>query len=608
MRVPRRLAGVGASDLPDAAAFDAYIGPAREITLDPVRKLLRVHDGVTPGGVNPEIIDNGVPTRAALAMLDTAKTTSVSLSEAGREGFFTWRLGDFSEHIAVDTAQGIYIKADDISADLGAWVRVFDGPIWANWFGFLPSAEPYVNAAAMNAALSMIVLLDTRLMIGAGEHKLNAKITKDFADNAVSICGLGENVTILEWINADGGFDFTITNIPGMVQQTRVFEFRHMSLHTAAAGGGTAFKGTVSPILASCVSKMFDIQSVSVRGSDVASDYWTNGIHLVDVWNSHVTRCTVKGLDDATSPFDALTGIRIDRGNDCHVLCNHIYHVMNGIYLFTTVPSYGDGTMIGNNRIVGVDYGIYLDSTVIHAPMGINDNHINAYIAGIVCNNVCYAPISKNLIFKTHVSNTDQWCGIKMTGANSNFNAITDNQVATPGSPGGLTNYGIYLDSADGNLVSGNQFHDTTGTFVCIILTNTARHNQITENKGSDTVTLPVVALSGTQGAPNFIKYNNPSQFQSFASGDSSPSVGNLFDGWGKTNNNTATSIVTLDDLEIGQVVTIQIDDNMTSWIHNNTALFLKGAANIAAPTGAGGWISFTKRNDGRVQELFRSF
>lgn len=49
-RIARRIAGIGASDLPDAAAFDAYVGPAREITVDYQRAIIALHDGFTPGG------------------------------------------------------------------------------------------------------------------------------------------------------------------------------------------------------------------------------------------------------------------------------------------------------------------------------------------------------------------------------------------------------------------------------------------------------------------------------------------------------------------------------------------------------------------------------
>ncbi len=49
-RIPRRLAGIGAEDLSDANKFDAYVGPAREVTVDPSRGILALHDGATAGG------------------------------------------------------------------------------------------------------------------------------------------------------------------------------------------------------------------------------------------------------------------------------------------------------------------------------------------------------------------------------------------------------------------------------------------------------------------------------------------------------------------------------------------------------------------------------
>lgn len=49
-RVPRLLAGIGAPDIANAAAFDAYVGPSRELVVDPDRGVIRLHDGVTVGG------------------------------------------------------------------------------------------------------------------------------------------------------------------------------------------------------------------------------------------------------------------------------------------------------------------------------------------------------------------------------------------------------------------------------------------------------------------------------------------------------------------------------------------------------------------------------
>lgn len=63
-REPRRLsglneAGVGPADFPNAAAFDAYVGPARELTVDAQRGILALHDNTTPGGIQFTIEDEG---------------------------------------------------------------------------------------------------------------------------------------------------------------------------------------------------------------------------------------------------------------------------------------------------------------------------------------------------------------------------------------------------------------------------------------------------------------------------------------------------------------------------------------------------------------------
>jgi hypothetical protein len=49
-RQPRRLARVGATDIPNAAAFDTYVGPSGELVADHARGILALQDGATPGG------------------------------------------------------------------------------------------------------------------------------------------------------------------------------------------------------------------------------------------------------------------------------------------------------------------------------------------------------------------------------------------------------------------------------------------------------------------------------------------------------------------------------------------------------------------------------
>jgi hypothetical protein len=76
-----------------------------------------------------------VATRTALKALDTTKDIVVFLSEAGREGEFVWRTGDFSAQVTADTSEAIYVKATAIASTAGAWVRAKGQPIDLKWCG-----------------------------------------------------------------------------------------------------------------------------------------------------------------------------------------------------------------------------------------------------------------------------------------------------------------------------------------------------------------------------------------------------------------------------------------------------------------------------------------
>lgn len=111
-----------------------------------------------------------VASRTELKALDTAATTFAFLGESGREGIFEWTAGDYSAHIAADTAEGIFIKADAIAATAGAWVRVYD-EIDVRWFG--ASGDGSDATAAFAAAISLSQFL--------GLHRIVCKnATKQF--------------------------------------------------------------------------------------------------------------------------------------------------------------------------------------------------------------------------------------------------------------------------------------------------------------------------------------------------------------------------------------------------------------------------------------------
>jgi hypothetical protein len=79
-------------------------------------------------------------TRTELKALDPSLRKLAVLREAGREGTWVWRTGDYSAQIAADTAEGLYLKADSVAASAGAWVRVYDGSVLPTWFGATANA------------------------------------------------------------------------------------------------------------------------------------------------------------------------------------------------------------------------------------------------------------------------------------------------------------------------------------------------------------------------------------------------------------------------------------------------------------------------------------
>lgn len=162
MRVPRRFAGLekngsGPTDIANVAAFDAYVGPAREVIVDASRGIFALHDGVTPGGLQVQPGKTGVATRTMLkAVTGQAAGNAILLTEAGREGQFIWRTGDYSTQIAADTLEGVFIKANSVAATAGAWVRqdADDGPWNFSWFG-AKAVPGFDNAPAILALLTL---------------------------------------------------------------------------------------------------------------------------------------------------------------------------------------------------------------------------------------------------------------------------------------------------------------------------------------------------------------------------------------------------------------------------------------------------------------------
>ncbi len=442
-----------------------------------------------------------VATIADLKQLDTTKYQLAYLTGAGREGIFMWRTGNYSTQITADPQNGVYVKANAVAATSGAWVRSSNNKPNPFWFG-----ASYVGAAdtAFGAFFDYIIAFELEGELPAGRFSLNAAISKNAGTKKFGLIGQGRGISELYFPTSSGGLGFTHTLRSGESSTEAALRMKDFSLITGWQSG-QALSITCSPTIPSCTSKGSIVENIECRGLDPASQNWSDGIVLTDEWNSIVTDCNIKGRDDAFDPFDMSNAILLTRCNDCQVNRNYIYHCDYAIRVATSTPSYGDGCTIVDNRIVGVSYGVFIDGTVTTAHCSISGNHINAYRAGIVLNNVCYTAVTNNLIFKTHLSTFNNWPGIQLSGTTCNDNVIQGNNIATPGADGtGITDFGIFL-SGFRNKIIGNAFTNTVGTFYGVYINTGADYNVISLNTFDNTVNVPV---GGGATANNIVDNN----------------------------------------------------------------------------------------------------
>ncbi|WP_421930033.1 hypothetical protein [Nitratireductor rhodophyticola] len=160
-------------------------------------------------------------TRTEIKALNIAEETTAYLKEAGREGVFEWRFGDYSAEIAADTLEGIYLKADGVAATVGAWVRSYYG--LANvklWGAALDNTQDDTEAFNVALAVAKDVLFPEGLayitdmiqvpnngnLIGLGVGRSRFSIKSDFNLSAECVVKLGtsENQALIDKI----GFEF----------------------------------------------------------------------------------------------------------------------------------------------------------------------------------------------------------------------------------------------------------------------------------------------------------------------------------------------------------------------------------------------------------------
>lgn len=166
--------------------------------------------------------------RTVLKALDTTIFTSAMLAEAGREGLFVWKAGDYSARMTADTQEGVYIKANAIASTAGAWVRTYSR-LSVEFFGASTAATATANTTAIQAAVNFAQSYTGYLFLPA-LYSINGTITVS-------------NNVVLEGVSAfTSGITTTTGAAISLVPSTLIlnnntwYGFRYLSIISTDAG------------------------------------------------------------------------------------------------------------------------------------------------------------------------------------------------------------------------------------------------------------------------------------------------------------------------------------------------------------------------------------
>lgn len=191
-----------------------------------------------------------VATRTALKALDTTKDTVAILTEAGREGVFVWRAGNYATQVTADANEALYLKADAIATTAGAWQRLEadDGPLQARWAGSLGD-DSTNDTAALIAGFNTAKALSLSMTIGAGVYRVQnasgAAFVLDMDDLTAAatserkrpdVRGAGQGVTV---INGRTASQFAMQLLGG----TGISSHHSLTIGDMSFGGVAAARG-----------------------------------------------------------------------------------------------------------------------------------------------------------------------------------------------------------------------------------------------------------------------------------------------------------------------------------------------------------------------------
>ena len=204
-----------------------------------------------------------VATRAVMKALDTTKDVLCFLQEPGREGFWRWSPADYSALITADTVECVTVKANAIASNLGAWTRIYEGGLVAEWGGL-------DNTGTTDITASLVVMIAVAKLVGAGSIRFAEKKYRVTTGNIVldNIKLIGAGVPNVQpssgppYVYVDGNTTFIISS-------ANVNPVFLLGIGWAVEGISFWWEGQVGPAVVTTFGALFSTagQTRSTRGN-----------------------------------------------------------------------------------------------------------------------------------------------------------------------------------------------------------------------------------------------------------------------------------------------------------------------------------------------------
>jgi hypothetical protein len=284
------------------------------------------------------VVGSVVATRAALASSPAVNGAVHFLSEAGREGWFKFSTANLQTLCTTDTQQGIYVPPTGQNGSTGAWVRSWQGILFANWFGWVGDnvTDNATAAAATVAVMHALAPVQSpsytygnkacpNLLIPAGQFYLSTTTLEFLA--TVEVNGIG------------GGFLGCPATELRFAANTTGIRTIPADAASGATGGQVANRGYTA------AGSVF--RNLYLRGGYAGTESETYGVHLrsfAKCENVYVDNFAGDGFYAATTIGDSTTHGNASESSfyDCVATANR-----NGFFF--------DGADSNASNIVGCD-------------------------------------------------------------------------------------------------------------------------------------------------------------------------------------------------------------------------------------------------------------